>query len=225
MPPKDFSQDGAFGAGGGSPGQQTGGTSVSDFGRPASPAASGVDIPPDDTVAAPRKGYAGLSGSYPVFGGAAVLPYSFADGGLVTDSDGDDDGDTPGGDGDQDNQTPDHTDDFQQRINAALETVDNALSYGRKLHGLSGGQQTAAAMPMIPGTQSESGIPPKRPTPPPAKMAAAMPAVPGNPYGQQREQPAPGPLPPTNNPFGKRVASNDVTSDSDATPGEEQEAA
>lgn len=65
-------------------------------------------------------------------------------------------------------------------IQEALGSVGAALAYGRKLHGIGegGGEQ---------------------------QTADRMPAQPGNPYGQQREQPVPGPLPPTNNPFGKRA--------------------
>jgi len=160
--------------------------------------------------------------------GFNFTPTGFADGGLVTDDDGDGDA-TPGGD---DTQTPDHMDHFQQRINAAIATVDNALSYGRKLHGLGGGEQDmASSMPAVPGNpygqQRDQPMPgPLPPTNNPfgkrTRLSATMPAVPGNPYGQQREQPAPGPLPPTNNPFGKRVASND---DSGAIPDDDQEAA
>ena len=69
-------------------------------------------------------------------------------------------------------------------LQSALAVVQEALAYGRQLHGLGGGQQEAAArMPMAPGTQSESG---------------------------RRELPAPGPLPPTQNPFGKRTAAIDT---------------
>ena len=133
---------------------------------------------------------------------------------------------------------------LQQSINQALETVDNALSYGRKLHGLPDGNgaipdQQAANMPTIPGNQSETPGPYK-----PGggqKQAAAMPTIPGNqsetpgPYkpgggqkqaanmptipGSQSEsgipplQPAPGRLPPTSNPFGKRADAGDSDGD------------
>jgi len=138
-----------------------------------------------------------------------------------------DDGETPGGD--QTSGTPDHTDNFQQRVNAAIATVDNALSYGRKLHGLGGAQDMAGNMPMIPGNQSESGLPPRRPQPRPQprpqQVAGRMPSVPGTPSdsGIPPIQPMPGPLPPTNNPFGKRKQfAND---DSGAIPDDDQEAA
>lgn len=63
-------------------------------------------------------------------------------------------------------------------MQAALAAVRGALDYGRRRHGLIGGQQEAGRMPAVPGTPSESG---------------------------KREQPMPGPLPPTQNPFGKRA--------------------
>lgn len=72
---------------------------------------------------------------------------------------------------------------LQASINKAMGVVGNALAYGRKLHGISGGEQDGEAV----------------------QTAGRMPTQPGNPYGQQREQPMPGPLPPTNNPFGKRA--------------------
>lgn len=69
-------------------------------------------------------------------------------------------------------------------LSQALASVQNALSFGRKLHGLGGEEEggaihTAGRMPAVPGNQSESGAP--------------------------RPQPMPGPLPPTSNPFGKRA--------------------
>lgn len=78
----------------------------------------------------------------------------------------------------------------------ALSSVDAGLDYGRKKYGLKqdGGQQMAQMQrtPMVPGNQSESGIP--------------------------RPQPMPGPLPPTSNPFGKRqqFSANDQQGDNDA---------
>lgn len=69
-------------------------------------------------------------------------------------------------------------------LSQALASVQSALAFGRKLHGLGGEEeggavQTADRMPAVPGNQSESGV--------------------------ARPQPMPGPLPPTNNPFGKRA--------------------
>ena len=62
----------------------------------------------------------------------------------------------------------------------ALKAVSEAMAFGRRLHGLLPGAQQEATnrMPTVPGSPSESG---------------------------RREQPAPGPLPPTQNPFGKRA--------------------
>jgi hypothetical protein len=75
----------------------------------------------------------------------------------------------------------------------ATASVKEVLDYGRRKHGLiagAGGDDEGAIpgaqasyqnnrMPMRPGSPSESGVPPV--------------------------QPAPGPLPPTSNPFGKRA--------------------
>lgn len=70
----------------------------------------------------------------------------------------------------------------------AVGSAKEILAYGRKKHGLGGGEDEGAIpgaqagmtrMPTVPGTQSESGIKPL--------------------------QPAPGRLPPTSNPFGKRA--------------------
>ncbi len=71
-------------------------------------------------------------------------------------------------------------------LSRALASVQSVLAFGRKLHGLGGepdqeegAMEMAGRMPTTPGTPSESGMP--------------------------RTQPMPGPLPPTNNPFGKRA--------------------
>lgn len=156
---------------------------------------------------------------------------SFADGGEVPDAD-DMPDPTAGADADtpaQTNPTSGVSDQLGDRIALALSTVDSALSYGRKLNGLPGdsgdnegtGQQ-AANMPMVPGTQSESGtrtqpepgpLPPtsnpfgQRTTRPPLKMSANVPAVPASQSdtGLPPQQPGPGTLPPTSNPFGKRT--------------------
>lgn len=77
---------------------------------------------------------------------------------------------------------------WKNDLDQAMQTVDAALSYGRKLHGLPSedpdqqSKQMASRMPAVPGNQSESGLPPARPMP--------------------------GPLPPTSTPFGKRGADN-----------------
>lgn len=62
-------------------------------------------------------------------------------------------------------------------LRMALSSVDQSLAYGRQKYGLSGDeQQDAAAMPTIPGNQSESGIPRPRPGGPGTqKIAGAIP--------------------------------------------------
>lgn len=124
--------------------------------------------------------------------------FSFAQGGAIDDGEGDPNATDP--------QGSMMGSSLQRSINQALSTVNNALSYGRKLHGIGGGGggsqgeaiQTAGAMPTIPGTQSESGAP--------------------------RERPAPGALPPLANPFGKR-ASNDGAGDDQSQAAAPQETA
>jgi hypothetical protein len=100
---------------------------------------------------------------------------------------------------DQDDMSDQTNSGLGDRISLALATVDSALAYGRKLNGLGGdsgmdeGEDSSQAppqqmaqdsygnnrMPAVPGSQSNSGVPPI--------------------------QPMPGPLPPTSNPFGKRA--------------------
>lgn len=168
------------------------------------------------------------TGDHGFFGEMNPAGLSFADGGAIPEGDEDDPNAT-------DPQGSALGQSLQNSINAAMQSVQQALSYGRNLHGLGGGQQEAAAMPSVPGNQSESGIPRERPMPGPlpptstpfGKRAdagaiddgdtenAAMPSVPFS--ESQRPQPTPGPLPPTSNPFGKR---GQQTSDagSDAAP-------
>lgn len=100
-----------------------------------------------------------------------------------------DGGEVPGADG---NGTGS---DMGDLIALALSSVDQGLDYGRKKHGLTGNQQQASMtrMPAVPGSPSDSGIP--------------------------RPQPAPGPLPPTSNPFGKRQQFSQNDQDSDDQPG------
>lgn len=132
---------------------------------------------------------------------------AFADGGAV---------DTDIGSGDTDGSPG------QDAISKALESVDQVLAYGRKQYGLGGDdngsdgaipgaaqqqppQQMAAGygngrMPAVPGSQSNSGVPPM--------------------------QPQPGPLPPTSNPFGKRAdAGQDADGDDDGPAIDTQETA
>lgn len=68
--------------------------------------------------------------------------------------------------------------DLSAQIATAKGIVNSVLQYGRAQYGF-GQQQAGIRTPMVPGNPSESGKP--------------------------REQPAPGPLPPTSNPFGKRA--------------------
>lgn len=155
--------------------------------------------------------------------GAAGL--AFADGGAIPDADGDEDDPNA-----TDPQGSAMGQSMQRSINDAMNTVKDALSYGRNLHGLGGGQQEAAAMPTIPGNQSESGRPAQRPAPGPQQpqfgkradaqgaiddegsdQTAAMPSVPFS--ETPKPQPMPGPLPPTSNPFGKRGQQADAGDD------------
>lgn len=159
----------------------------------------------------------------------SAVGLAFADGGAI-----------PGADGDEDDTDPNATDpqgsalgqSMQTSINAAMQTVQAALSYGRNLHGLGGGDQQAAAMPMQPGNQSNSGAPRQQPMPGPlpptanpfgkradaggaidegSDQTAAMPSVPFS--ETPKPQPMPGPLPPTSNPFGKRGQQADAGDD------------
>lgn len=118
-------------------------------------------------------------------GGSSLSPspvgLSFSQGGAIDDGSGGDDNGSP----------------QQDAIQRALSTVDGVLAFGRKLHGLGGGDDEGAIktasnyppgrMPAKPGNQSESGVPPI--------------------------QPMPGPLPPTSNPFGKRADAGDQGND------------
>lgn len=157
MAPKDFSLDGAQGAGNGQPN-----TTVA-LPTPSAPpeSDSGVGGGASDSNDVPGNiggftsdggwGGGGMTNTQrpkpsPPIGGpqdtTGITPWgaqflqntggfnrqlSFAEGGLVPDDDGDEPGDTP-----------DHMSDLHARINQAIATVDNALSYGRKLHGLGG---------------------------------------------------------------------------------------
>jgi len=74
------------------------------------------------------------------------------------------------------------------------EMVKSVLAYGRQKHGLSGGADPEEGA--IPGAQANAGY-----------QNGRMPAVPGtqSESGIKPLQPAPGRLPPTQNPFGKRA--------------------
>lgn len=212
---KSFTLDGAAGAGG--PAQSTapapGATSSSASSASSTPTAPNLD--PGGAIYAsnpaaggssgggeqfpasgssstaaglPEGGLAPLaSGAAPATGSGAPALYPgggnfFAQGGGVPDDgDGDNDQSQNQGQGQQ-------ADPMSSVLQRALGSVDQVLQYGYQQYGLStgapadgsgGGQQMASNMPTVPGTQSNSGIPP--------------------------QQPMPGPLPPTSNPFGKRA--------------------
>lgn len=195
MPPRSFSEDGAFGAG--SSDQLTGDKPIDDSGMTPF---SGIDTASagghDPFQATGRGGGWSVTGVNGFPGTAARF---FSEGGAIDE--GDPNATDPQGSG--------LGNSLQASINAALGVVDNVLSYGRKLHGLGGGDddegaikgtQTAGRMPSVPGTPSDSGV---RPV-----------------------QPAPGALPPTSNPFGKRAdASQDSPPEEGAIPTDEEETA
>lgn len=150
-------------------------------GLPGSPGSASPSSSPAGTTPSGGALPAGFGGSGG--GGIAANPggvgFSLSAGGAIPT--GDDDG------SDDSNGSPQ-----QDAISKALDSVDQVLAFGRKAHGLGGDQegdgpaiQTAQAgyqnnrMPALPGSQSNSGVPPI--------------------------QPQPGPLPPTSNPFGKRA--------------------
>lgn len=237
MAPRDFSQDGAVGAGdngsglSSAPGQQTGGFTQQDsFNQQSSSGSTPLmtnpvldmsgaaqsDIAPSyvskpsytPTAANPNPLQSQMAIDQAAFNRNSIYPQNgymrvaggYAGGGAIED-------DTNG--------SPE-----QDQITKALASVDQVLAYGRKLHGLGGDNEggaidTAAAMPMIPGNQSETPGP-YRPGGGGQKMAANMPMVPGSQSnsGIPPQRPAPGPLPPTSNPFGKRADAGS-TSDQD----------
>jgi hypothetical protein len=198
--PKDFSQDGAAGATSGPP-QGAAGT--------LGPSVMGVGMNPawlntigNAGLGGPARGNATPNAAWEGDALSEMTPGSpnysamFEDGGVVPDQDDAGAGANPAS-GDPTSGTGDP-------ISLALTTVDNALAYGRKLNGLpsdgGGGsaqpQQMAANMPMAPAGQSETGIKPPLP--------------------------APGRLPPTSNPFGKRtplkIVGDNEPGDGDSTP-------
>jgi hypothetical protein len=173
MAPRDFSDDGASGAYGGNggtapapggtpgsptpptmsdpgPSSSSGSNSSASVSPYAPTAAEGYRAGSPYSIYTPQGAYApnaaegyvpgtgyttttgGVSTNYP--GDTGVVNYpGYAEGGLVTDNDGDSGGDS--GDGNQ----------WQSMVNDALSKVNNALSYGYQLHGLSGG--AASALP------------------------------------------------------------------------------
>lgn len=222
--PNSFENDGAFGGGtggGSAPGTQTGGFQQQDFGgsgnpQPSSPTSDQAIWQADQNYtshyADPNNNFQPDAGNYstdPKTGLPSYTPLNsgqsdyynamygdpghpkagvykqsgtnwsftgFSQGGAIPDSE------TGEGSPEQD------------QISKALESVDAVLAFGRKLHGLGGGDnegaiQTASRMPSVPGTPSDSGAKPV--------------------------QPMPGPLPPTANPFGKRASATGSDPDQD----------
>ncbi len=110
---------------------------------------------------------------------------SYSEGGAISDDD-------------EGNGSPD-----QDAIQRALQSVDGVLAFGRKLHGLGGGDEEDGGA--IKGTQMAQN----------SYQNNRMPAIPGNPSdsGIKPIQPEPGPLPPTSNPFGKRADASDNDQD------------
>lgn len=132
MPPRDFSEDGAVGAGSNvqqpQAGSQTGGFTQSDFGMAGGFGAGSVPTaspraPSAPTVSAAGVPRAGVPGAGPV-PLRAVTPFMFAGGGAIPDDDNDYDG----------NGSP-----AQELMQKALSTIDGVLAFGRRLHGLGGG--------------------------------------------------------------------------------------
>jgi hypothetical protein len=93
----------------------------------------------------------------------------------------------------------DGSDQSTNLVQQALQAVDQGMAYGQKKYGLDQGEQQggvqeaaspgpqAANMPTVPASQSNSGLRP--------------------------QQPMPGPLPPTSNPFGQRADAGGVDTD------------
>ncbi len=227
--PKDFSQDGAVGASGLSGNPATSSTdawAAQQAGAPGSSRLQTSGIPtegdgrvvggantwqvPYSTSANDQFGYASNGRYYRDAGSAqnaAAYGQMFEDGGSV-----------PGGsgldaDGDYDGDMPNDPTGMQARINQALQTVDNALSYGRKLHGLSdkydqmdnnqmgrwrspieGGNRPGSNTPELDNGKNMS-----------SQMAGNIPAQPApqSESGIPPQRPFPR-LDPTANPFGKR---------------------
>lgn len=232
MPPKNFADDGAAGASssGGTDSGAIGGVTMNDPGPAASPSPPALpttsatgDMPGQNGkmvgVNTALGGFSNITGDQMATlqsgGGqplSSIYPgFSFAAGGAIPDD--------QGGDG-----SPQ-----QDQMSQALESVDKTMQYIYQKYGLTGGgdqegnQQQAAAMPTIPGNQSETPGPYVPQQPKPQQMAAnsyqnnQMPAIPGTQSnsGVPPLQPQPGPLPPTNNPFGKRADDSSGAIDTD----------
>lgn len=181
---------------------------------------------PSDTTSVGGKANLAFLAAHPEFG-YSVNPQYFSDGGPVEK---DSDSDSGSATGLSDDSSGGSSFDPSE----ALKAVNDTLAYGRQLHGLGGSgndnQQVASGFNP---SQSDTGAP--RPQPGPGGLApAANPfgkrAVPPGSYqsgdassgsgltqvasgfnpsqsetGIPRPQPGPGGLPPTANPFGKRV--------------------
>lgn len=204
MAPRNFSEDGAVGAhAGGDTAIPNNGSSQTNFGgvsmlgNPGGDASGGFTSPmgtkaDEGPGFSPMGGYgnsdSGINVSNDTTGFSSERGYggafSFSAGGAIDEETGEAGGDNG----------------LQGSITKALGVVGAALSYGRKLHGIGGGQDEGDGEAI--------------------QTADRMPSVPGNPYGQQREQPMPGPLPPTKTPFGKRADAGE-----EAVPTDDEEAA
>jgi hypothetical protein len=250
--PRSFSEDGAAGASGGNPSLGLNNGSMTDT--------------PPSTVTSPNvssglsKTTTSLGGAVPTLRGGAGVQSGMADpssfsafdwatmngtnpnapvmsdpmslyfdqGGAVPE-----DVDSSGGSDGSDPSSQSASEGSNGLIAQALAAVQDTLKFTRDQYGITGDQQggdqqgggqQVAGMATVPGSQSNSGIPPLQPapgplpptsnpfgqrtTPPrPMQTAGMMPAIPGNQSesGVAPLQPAPGPLPPTSNPFGQRT--------------------
>lgn len=255
--PLDFSQDGAVGAGGGvgalppdlggtagSSGTLTpptmsdpgGGPTPPKMSDPGSSATGSLPYGPGKTVGDPWSQAWASSGGWiqdPATGqfyqqsdpthkekATPTFP-SFAEGGLVPDADGDNDGDSAG--------------DWQSMINDAISTVNNALSYGYQLHGLTtpnsglpaGQNDTAAgsagaASPKYQDFNKSPDVEDRRNNPPMSGVSQAVNNFEGKAYNlAQRAIPL---SDQSDNPLSQDAGINDVGSDQQqgAIPDEEQ---
>lgn len=154
--PKSFSEDGASGAFNSSDPPKSGGTMPGWQMAAAAGVTPGAFRPQSQAVVQPSAPTSGW-GYNPANLGIYRQLRGFEDGGEVgADAPGYNDPGLGGGD-------------FTVRINQAIATVNNALSYGRKLNGLGDGgggeYQVAGNIPAVPASQSESGVAPTRPFP------------------------------------------------------------
>lgn len=147
-------------------------------------------------------------------GGMQMISAGFSEGGAISEADNDYDGNgSPAQEAVQRAlSTIDGVLAFGRRLHGLGGGGDNEGA-------IPGAGKQAGAMPMIPGNQSQTPGPYKPTQPRPQQQAAnyPMPVRPGgqSETGIPPAQPGPGTLPPTSNPFGKR-ADNDQDGDSDA---------